>query len=73
MIFLYIFLQSENQNLNLGGVSEQLKINSKMLHWWVGGVDFSVFDYLYGWRRYMVITCTSVEPVSVFNLSGASS
>ena len=25
MIFLYIFLQSENQNINLSGVSEHLK------------------------------------------------
>ena len=38
MIFLYVVLLSENQNINLGGACEHLK-SIIMLHWWVGGVD----------------------------------
>ena len=44
-----------------------------MLHWWVGGVDLSIFDYLYGWIGYLETHIASVETVLVYNLGGVSS
>ena len=73
MIYLYITLQSENQNVNLGGACEHLKNSTKMLNWWVGEGDFSIIDYFYGWIRYMGAHITSVETVSAYNLGGAGS
>ena len=33
----------------------------------------SIFDYLYGWSRYMETHIASVETVLVYNLGGVSS
>ena len=75
MIFLYLVLQSENQNINLGGASEYLKTVFKYS---IGGWVESIYQFFMicmgaGWSRCMETHIASVETVLVYNLGEASS